>query len=129
MPLLSWLEKQAMRNLEVTVETERLSEASHHQRYGSIHQSLTATALNTTAGETHGTRTMTVRTTRTQYINTIVSLLETRLRQAACSQLGADCTAAQLREKHIAVSNERQGLLDQGVQPASFDSYTRTQTN
>ncbi|EFX61456.1 hypothetical protein DAPPUDRAFT_273326 [Daphnia pulex] len=56
--------------------------------------------------------------------STIIGKLEARLRLAASSKLGEDCTASQLREKHISISNERQGLLDQGVAPATFDTHT-----
>ncbi|EFX63018.1 hypothetical protein DAPPUDRAFT_119613 [Daphnia pulex] len=44
--------------------------------------------------------------------STIVGKLEARLRLAASNKLGEDCTASQLREKHISISNERQGDIE-----------------
>ena len=56
--------------------------------------------------------------------NQIVGQREALLRQAAAKPLGTECSAATLQEKHIAVSNHWKGLIEQGIQPATFDSHT-----
>jgi hypothetical protein len=41
----------------------------------------------------------------------------------ASKLLGENPTTTQLREKHTEVCNQRQGLLNQGVQLTKFDSH------
>ncbi len=57
----------------------------------------------------------------------VIGKREAMLRQAASKHMGENPTAAQLREKHIEVCNQRRGLLNQGVQPATFDSHTASE--
>ncbi|EFX64985.1 hypothetical protein DAPPUDRAFT_117664 [Daphnia pulex] len=56
--------------------------------------------------------------------NQVIGRHEALLRQAAGRPRGAESTAFELREKYIEVANHRQGLLDQGVLPATFNSHT-----